>query len=65
GFRICILTNSWLDDSPGRLRTAQLMDQLRRHFHLVLESCRIGMSKPDPKIYVHALEVLQAKPKEV
>ncbi|NXY24637.1 HYES hydrolase, partial [Atrichornis clamosus] len=65
GFRIGILTNSWLDDSDGRLRTAALLERLRRRFHAVLESCRIGMSKPDPGIYSYALQVLQAEPEEV
>ncbi|NXG26673.1 HYES hydrolase, partial [Grallaria varia] len=65
GFRTCVLTNAWLDDGAGRLRRAQLMDLLRRHFHLVLESCRLGMHKPEPRIYSRALEALQAEPQEV
>ncbi|NXF00230.1 HYES hydrolase, partial [Menura novaehollandiae] len=65
GFRTCILTNNWVDDGAGRLRTAALLERLRRHFHVVLESCRIGMSKPDPRIYSYALEVLRVKPEEV
>ncbi|NXS12576.1 HYES hydrolase, partial [Neodrepanis coruscans] len=65
GFQTCILTNNWLDDGPGRLRTAQLLDQLRRHFHVLLESCRIGRRKPEPQIYSHALQVLQARPEQV
>ncbi|NXG61008.1 HYES hydrolase, partial [Hemiprocne comata] len=65
GFKTCVFTNNWVDDSAGRLFTATLMTLLRRHFDLVLESCRLRMQKPDPQIYTHALDVLQAKPQEV
>ncbi|XP_010163548.1 bifunctional epoxide hydrolase 2, partial [Antrostomus carolinensis] len=65
GFKTCVLTNNWVDDSSGRLFTATLMNLLHRHFDLVLESCRLGVQKPDPKIYTHALDALQAKPQEV
>ncbi|NXB98373.1 HYES hydrolase, partial [Orthonyx spaldingii] len=64
GFKTCVLTNNWVDDSDGRFLTAALLERLRRHFDLVLESCRIGMSKPDPGIYSHALGALQAEPQE-
>ncbi|NXW52583.1 HYES hydrolase, partial [Nyctiprogne leucopyga] len=65
GFKTCVLTNNWVDDSAGRLFTATLMNLLHRHFDLVIESCRLGVQKPDPKIYTHALDALQAKPQEV
>ncbi|NWW15902.1 HYES hydrolase, partial [Falcunculus frontatus] len=65
GFKTCVLTNSWVDDSDGRSFTAALLERLRRHFDLVLESCRIGMQKPDPRIYSYALEELRARPEEV
>ncbi|NWH22061.1 HYES hydrolase, partial [Grus americana] len=65
GFKTCVLTNNWVDDSAGRLFTATLMNLLRRHFDLVIESCRLGAQKPDPKIYAYALDALQAKPQEV
>ncbi|XP_025972357.1 bifunctional epoxide hydrolase 2 [Dromaius novaehollandiae] len=65
GFKTCVFTNSWVDDSAGRLFTAALMNVLRRHFDLVIESCRVGMQKPEPGMYRHALEVLQAQPQEV
>ncbi|NWV21955.1 HYES hydrolase, partial [Origma solitaria] len=64
GFKTCVLTNSWVDDGDGRFLTAALLARLRRHFDLVLESCRIGMLKPDPRIYSYALEALQAQPRE-
>ncbi|NXT25436.1 HYES hydrolase, partial [Syrrhaptes paradoxus] len=65
GFKTCVFTNNWVDDSGGRLFTATLMTLLRRHFDLVIESCRLRAQKPDPEIYTHALDVLQAKPQEV
>ncbi|NXG44352.1 HYES hydrolase, partial [Psilopogon haemacephalus] len=65
GFKTCVFTNNWVDDSSGRLSTATLMNLLHRHFDLVIESCRLGAQKPEPRIYSHALEALQAKPQEV
>ncbi|NXG80965.1 HYES hydrolase, partial [Baryphthengus martii] len=65
GFKTGVLTNNWVDDSDGRLFTAALMTLLRRHFDLVIESCRLGLQKPDPQIYTYALDALQAKPQEV
>ncbi|XP_065538027.1 bifunctional epoxide hydrolase 2 isoform X2 [Lathamus discolor] len=65
GFKTCVLTNNWVDDSAGRLFTATLMNLLHRHFDLVIESCRLGMQKPDPETYTYALDALQAKPQEL
>ncbi|NXO51700.1 HYES hydrolase, partial [Aramus guarauna] len=65
GFKTCVLTNNWVDDSAGRLFTATLMNLLRRHFDLVIESCRLGARKPDPEIYAYALDALRVKPQEV
>ncbi|NWI70470.1 HYES hydrolase, partial [Todus mexicanus] len=65
GFKTCVLTNNWVDDSNGRLFTATLMNMLHRHFDLVIESCRLGLQKPDPQIYAYALDALQAKPQDV
>ncbi|NWS23919.1 HYES hydrolase, partial [Polioptila caerulea] len=65
GFRTGVLTNSWVDDTAGRAPTAALLQRLRPHFDLVLESCRIGIRKPDPGIYSRALEELRARPEEV
>ncbi|XP_069706768.1 bifunctional epoxide hydrolase 2 isoform X2 [Phaenicophaeus curvirostris] len=65
GFKTCVLTNNCVDDSARRLFTATLVSMLRRHFDLVIESCRLGVQKPDPKIYTYALDALQVKPQEV
>ncbi|XP_063298046.1 bifunctional epoxide hydrolase 2 [Pelobates fuscus] len=64
GFKTCILTNNWVDDSPSRSISAKLISFLHRHFDLIIESCRIGMRKPESKIYEYALQKLQAKPDE-
>uniref|UniRef100_A0A8C9LGD3 Epoxide hydrolase 2 n=1 Tax=Pavo cristatus TaxID=9049 RepID=A0A8C9LGD3_PAVCR len=65
GFKTCVFTNNWVDDSVGRLFTSSLLTVLQRHFDLLIESCRVGLHKPDPRIYTYALEVLQAQPQEV
>ncbi|XP_060011712.1 bifunctional epoxide hydrolase 2 isoform X4 [Lagenorhynchus albirostris] len=65
GFTTCILTNIWLDDSTQRGSLAQTMCELRPHFDFLIESCRIGMAKPDPQIYKFVLDVLKASPNEV
>ena len=65
GFSTCILTNNWLDDSAQRGSRAQLMCELRPHFDFLIESCRVGMAKPDPQIYKLMLDTLKAEPNEV
>ncbi|XP_066468080.1 bifunctional epoxide hydrolase 2 [Tiliqua scincoides] len=64
GFKIAVLTNNWIDDSPHRHHTGHVFLLLRRYFDMVFESCRIGLQKPDPKIYEYVLEVMKAKPEE-
>ncbi|XP_053105505.1 bifunctional epoxide hydrolase 2 isoform X2 [Hemicordylus capensis] len=65
GFKIAVLTNNWIDDSPKRKYTGLTFCLLRRYFDMVFESCRIGLQKPDPRIYEYVLEVMKAKPEEV
>ncbi|XP_031805127.1 LOW QUALITY PROTEIN: bifunctional epoxide hydrolase 2-like [Sarcophilus harrisii] len=65
GYKTCILTNKWLDDSPHRHTIAQVAGTLEKHFDLMIESCRTGMAKPDPEIYKFALETLKVTPHEV
>ncbi|XP_063771095.1 bifunctional epoxide hydrolase 2 [Pseudophryne corroboree] len=64
GFKTCVLTNNWVDDGVGRHHTADLLAYLNRRFDLVIESCRIGMRKPETRIYEYALKMLEAKPSE-
>uniref|UniRef100_A0A674HQ56 AB hydrolase-1 domain-containing protein n=1 Tax=Taeniopygia guttata TaxID=59729 RepID=A0A674HQ56_TAEGU len=65
GFLTAVVANWWLDDTAGRSRTAELLQELRRTFHLVLESCRVGAAKPHPDIYSRALKELGVQPHEV
>ncbi|MGH0151609.1 UNVERIFIED_CONTAM: hypothetical protein FKN15_051617 [Acipenser sinensis] len=64
GFKTCVLTNTWVDDSAQREGTAQALSSLSGHFNLLIESCRAGMRKPDPAFYSLALDKLNAKPQE-
>uniref|UniRef100_A0A8C8ZCQ9 Bifunctional epoxide hydrolase 2 n=1 Tax=Prolemur simus TaxID=1328070 RepID=A0A8C8ZCQ9_PROSS len=65
GFTTCILVNNWLDDRAERGGLARMMCELRPNFDFLIESCRIGMAKPDPQIYKFALDTLKASPSEV
>ncbi|XP_006153287.1 bifunctional epoxide hydrolase 2 [Tupaia chinensis] len=65
GFTTCILTNNWMDDSAERGSLAQLMCELRPHFDFLIESCQIGMAKPEPQVYKFMLDTLKASPNEV
>nr|XP_028577609.1 bifunctional epoxide hydrolase 2-like [Podarcis muralis] len=50
---------------PLQHRTGLALCLLNRYFDRVIESCRVGLQKPDPKIYEYALDVLKVKPEEV
>ncbi|XP_008247510.1 bifunctional epoxide hydrolase 2 isoform X1 [Oryctolagus cuniculus] len=65
GFITCILTNNWLDDSAERGGLAQMMCELNPHFDFLIESCQIGMLKPEPQIYKFVLDTLKVSPSEV
>ncbi|KAH0519292.1 Bifunctional epoxide hydrolase 2 [Microtus ochrogaster] len=65
GFTTCIVTNNWLDDSDKRGSLAQMMCDLSQHFDFLIESCQVGLMKPEPQIYKFVLETLKAQPNEV
>ncbi|XP_006864498.1 PREDICTED: bifunctional epoxide hydrolase 2 [Chrysochloris asiatica] len=65
GYTTCILTNNWLDDSAQRGCLAQMMNELKPHFDFLIESCHVGMVKPEPQIYKLVLDTLQVSPSEV
>lgn len=65
GFTTCIVTNNWLDDSDKRDILAQMMCELSQHFDFLIESCQVGMIKPESQIYKFVLDTLKAKPNEV
>lgn len=64
GFKTCILTNSWVNDTPTRKDEAKVLTMLRSHFDFLVESSRIGMRKPDQKIYQYVLDLLKVKADE-
>jgi epoxide hydrolase-like predicted phosphatase len=57
GLLAAALTNNWADE-PSMTGLAVLFD-------VFLESCKLGMRKPDPRIYAHACERLAVRPQEV
>lgn len=57
GLRVAALTNNWSSGEDGTR-------ELREHFHVFLESSRLGMRKPDPRIYRVACRALQVVPAE-
>lgn len=42
-----------------------MMCELSQHFDFLIESCQVGMIKPEPQIYKFVLDSLKAKPNEV
>ena len=53
GYKLGVLTNNWRSQAAGRLifREVELFDQ-------VVESCVVGMRKPEEAIYQHTLQGL-------
>jgi putative hydrolase of the HAD superfamily len=61
GFTVGALTNNWEtgDEQDGRL------DRLRAEFHVFVESCKVGMRKPEERIFEHACSELELEPADV
>jgi len=59
GLRTAALTNNWASADQ-----ASKMQQLRPHFDVFVESVRLGMRKPDPRIYQYVLAELGVGPSE-
>ena len=57
GLRVAALPNAW--DMPHR---KERMDRLRGEFDCFVESFRVGMRKPEPRIYTLACRELQVAP---
>ena len=59
GLRTAALTNNWLNADQ-----LTKMDTLRGEFDVFVESARVGMRKPDPRIYLLTCEQLGVEPAE-
>lgn len=57
GLLAAALTNNWIDEPATTAMAA--------HFDLFLESCRLGMRKPEPRIYELVCERLELSPREI
>ena len=53
GLKLAVLTNNWKSDESGRL----IFDEVDKFDHVV-ESCMVGMRKPEERIYKHTLDVM-------
>jgi epoxide hydrolase-like predicted phosphatase len=58
GFKVGALTNNWVTHDGYDA----MMQPLRDEFHVFVESCKVGMRKPDPRIYALACERIGAPP---
>jgi putative hydrolase of the HAD superfamily len=66
GLRVGALTNNWAS-AEGAGDGAARDDgtrALREHFDVFIESCVVGMRKPDPRIYELACDRLEVAPRE-
>ena len=63
GFRIGALTNNWAQ--PGSEDRPDGTRALRGHFDSFIESCVVGLRKPDPAIYRLACDRLGVVPEQV
>ncbi|HEX2250795.1 MAG TPA: HAD-IA family hydrolase [Gemmatimonadales bacterium] len=59
GLRLGVVSNS-----DGRVEEALEAAGLRRYFDVVIDSARVGVEKPDPRIFHAALEALGVAPSE-
>jgi epoxide hydrolase-like predicted phosphatase len=57
GLRAAALTNNWSGEGDATRA-------LRGHFDVFVESCALGLRKPDPRIYRHTLAELGVGPRE-
>ena len=58
GLKVAALTNNWVTDADYDSR----MEPLREQFDVFVESCKVGLRKPDPRIYRLACERLGVLP---
>jgi putative hydrolase of the HAD superfamily len=67
-FRVaCITNNMKHGEGPGMARSADkalAVAEIMTLFEHVVESSRLGMRKPDPRIYQHACDLLGVQPED-
>ena len=63
GYKTCALTNNWIDDIGFHSHFHDI--NLDTYFSVVLESCKVGLRKPDKSIYLLACQLLDEEPKNV
>ena len=67
-FRVACITNNMKNgEGPGMARGAEkakAVAEIMTLFEHVVESSRLGMRKPDPRIYQHACDLLGVKPED-
>lgn len=61
GIKTCILTNNWIDD----INPTPTNHGFHNYVDVILESCKIGIRKPDTLIYQIACDKLAVHPTEV
>ena len=54
GITTALLTNNWKSEQNGRLIFKENLEQ----FDHIIESCLVGMRKPELKIYEHTLKTI-------
>jgi putative hydrolase of the HAD superfamily len=59
GRRVAALTNNWAHEGGG-----SETDALRDRFDVFVESSKLGLRKPDPRIYEHVCQALAIEPRE-
>jgi putative hydrolase of the HAD superfamily len=60
GLDVAALTNNWAHEGGAGAET----DALRELFDVFVESSKLGLRKPDPRIYLHVCEALAIEPPE-
>ena len=60
GRRVAALTNNWAHEGAGGSET----DALSNLFDVFVESSKLGLRKPDPRIYEHVCNALEIVPSE-
>jgi putative hydrolase of the HAD superfamily len=58
GLKVAALTNNWVTDE----RHDERLSPVREAFHVFVESCKVGLRKPDPRIYELACKELDVEP---